>query len=98
MGRARLGLIGTSGWAEMIYLSSLADDPNGSIVHKFRVTEEGINRLTAERDRTASGLAETLGDWTSERLERFIADLERFNTDIESMTGRPWPRTGRTPH
>ncbi|MFE7760378.1 MarR family transcriptional regulator [Streptomyces sp. NPDC057438] len=25
-------------------------DPSGSIVHKFRITEEGIGRLRAERD------------------------------------------------
>ncbi|WP_430379838.1 MarR family winged helix-turn-helix transcriptional regulator [Streptomyces sp. B1-3] len=69
-------------------------DPSGSIVHKFRITEEGLSRLKAERDRTASGLDQTLSDWTPERLERFIDDLEQFNTDIERMTGRPWPRTG----
>jgi DNA-binding MarR family transcriptional regulator len=68
-------------------------DPRGSIVHKFRITEEGLSRLKAERDRTASGLDQTLSDWTPERLERFIDDLEQFNTDIERMTGRPWPRT-----
>ncbi|MEH0546749.1 MarR family transcriptional regulator [Streptomyces sp. B21-105] len=72
-------------------------DPGGSVVHKFRVTEEGRGRLKAERDRTASGLDETLSEWTPARLERFIDDLERFNTDIERMTGRPWPRTGRVP-
>jgi hypothetical protein len=64
-------------------------------VHEFRVTEEGTSRLTAERDRTASGLKETFGDWTAERLERFIDDLETFTADIERMTGRPWPRAGR---
>ncbi|MFI7301188.1 MarR family winged helix-turn-helix transcriptional regulator [Streptomyces sp. NPDC050121] len=69
-------------------------DPSGSIVHKFRITEEGLSRLKAERDRTASGLDQTLSDWTPERLERFIDDLEQFNTDIERTTGRPWPRTG----
>ncbi|MEU9272594.1 MarR family winged helix-turn-helix transcriptional regulator [Streptomyces sp. NPDC048251] len=71
-------------------------DPNGSIAHKFRITEEGFTRLTAERDISASGLAEVLQGWTPERLERFIDDLEQFNTDIERLTGRPWPRANRT--
>ncbi|MET9819965.1 MarR family winged helix-turn-helix transcriptional regulator [Streptomyces sp. NPDC006355] len=70
-------------------------DPNGSIAHKFRITDEGFSRLAAERDTTAAGLAEVLSNWTPERLERFVDDLEQFNTDIERLTGRTWPRTGR---
>ncbi|MGK5555046.1 MarR family winged helix-turn-helix transcriptional regulator [Actinomadura kijaniata] len=71
-------------------------DPNGSTTHKFRITDEGLSRLTAERDTAAAGLAEVLKDWAPERLERFIDDLEQFNTDIERLTERPWPRTART--
>lgn len=32
MGQVRVGLVGTSGWAELIYLSRMTDDPNGRIV------------------------------------------------------------------
>ncbi|MEU1106996.1 MarR family winged helix-turn-helix transcriptional regulator [Streptomyces tibetensis] len=75
-------------------------DPSGSIAHKFRITEEGLGRLAAERERTASGLAEPLSGWTPERMDRFIGDLEQFNTDIERMTGRSHARRrgpGRCP-
>ncbi|MFK0115088.1 MarR family winged helix-turn-helix transcriptional regulator [Streptomyces sp. NPDC090994] len=67
-------------------------DPNGSIARKFRVTEEGRARLHADRDAIVAGLADVLGDWPADRLRRFVADLEQFNTDIEQRTGRPWPR------
>ncbi|WP_320774498.1 MarR family winged helix-turn-helix transcriptional regulator [Streptomyces sp. CRN 30] len=67
-------------------------DPNGSVARKFRVTEEGLKRLRADRDAVVEGLADVLGDWSADRLRRFVADLERFNTDIEERTGRPWPR------
>jgi predicted dehydrogenase len=32
MGQVRVGLVGTSGWAELMYLSRLTDDPNGRIL------------------------------------------------------------------
>ncbi|MBT2411649.1 winged helix-turn-helix transcriptional regulator [Streptomyces sp. ISL-12] len=67
-------------------------DPNGSIARKFRITDEGRARLHADRDAIVAGLADVLGDWPADRLRRFIADLEQFNTDIEQRTGRPWPR------
>ncbi|MGP2436582.1 MarR family winged helix-turn-helix transcriptional regulator [Streptomyces sp. JW3] len=67
-------------------------DPNGGIARKFRITDEGRARLRADRDAIVTGLADVLGDWPADRLTRFVADLERFNTDIEQRTGRPWPR------
>jgi DNA-binding MarR family transcriptional regulator len=67
-------------------------DPDGTIARKFRITEEGTKRLAAEREAVTAGLAAVIADWPPSRLERFIGDLERFNTDIERITGRPWPR------
>lgn len=67
-------------------------DPDGSIARKFRITDEGLKRLHADRDAVVTGVASVLTDWPADRLQRFIEDLEQFNTDIESRTGRPWPR------
>jgi DNA-binding MarR family transcriptional regulator len=67
-------------------------DPNGSIARKFRITEEGGKRLRHDRAIVAAGLAMAFADWPERRLRRFISDLEQFNTDIERLTGRPWPR------
>lgn len=67
-------------------------DPEGTIARKFRITEEGARRLKADREVLTAGLAVVLADWPASRLDRFIDDLRRFNTDIERVTGRPWPR------
>ncbi|GAA3686079.1 hypothetical protein GCM10022224_058600 [Nonomuraea antimicrobica] len=67
-------------------------DPNGSVARKFRITAEGSRRLTSDRRQVVNGLAMVLTDWPPERLERFIADFQQFNEDIERLTGRPWPR------
>lgn len=69
-------------------------DPDGGTARKFRVTDAGRARLAARRDMIIDGLSGVLADWPAERLDRFIEDLRRFNTDIERLTGRPWPRTG----
>ncbi|MFC4119017.1 MarR family winged helix-turn-helix transcriptional regulator [Nonomuraea zeae] len=67
-------------------------DPNGGIARKFRITRKGAERLAAERGRLTTGVAKVLADWPSERLERFVADLEQFNMDVERLSGRIWPR------
>ncbi|MFB4193831.1 MarR family winged helix-turn-helix transcriptional regulator [Streptomyces carpaticus] len=72
-------------------------DPAGGTARKFRVTEEGRARLASQRAGIVDGLTAVLADWPADRLVRFIEDLRRFNTDIERLSGRPWPRSG-PPH
>ena len=67
-------------------------DPDGGVARKFRLTEEGMKRLAAQREEIISGLTQVVADWGPERLQRFVADLRQFNTDIERITGRSWPR------
>ncbi|MFD6528926.1 MarR family winged helix-turn-helix transcriptional regulator [Streptomyces sp. NPDC060184] len=67
-------------------------DPSGGMARKFRITPEGAQRLDVERDKNASGLGLVLEKWSAEDVERFAAYLKRFNTDIERLSGRPWPR------
>ncbi|MFC6882580.1 MULTISPECIES: MarR family winged helix-turn-helix transcriptional regulator [Actinomadura] len=67
-------------------------DPDGGIARKFRITPEGERRLDQERSETVLGLEKVLTDWTPEEVATFAACLKRFNTDIERLTGRPWPR------
>ncbi|MEV1025119.1 MarR family transcriptional regulator [Streptomyces sp. NPDC050264] len=67
-------------------------DPNGGVARKFRITQKGTDALAADRGKVVDGLAEVVTDWTPERLDRFIEDLQQFNKDIERLTGRPWPR------
>ncbi|GAA2079262.1 MarR family winged helix-turn-helix transcriptional regulator [Actinomadura alba] len=67
-------------------------DPNGGIARKFRITDEGERRLDREREVIVSGLEKILDQWTPEEVTSFAAYLQRFNTDIERLAGRPWPR------
>lgn len=67
-------------------------DPDGGIARKFRITDQGRERLKADRDIVVEGLSKVIEDWSPERLERFVGDLQQFNLDIERLTGRHWPR------
>ncbi|MEU8324428.1 MarR family transcriptional regulator [Nonomuraea sp. NPDC048881] len=67
-------------------------DPEGGIARKFRLTAEGERSLTEERERNVRGLEKVMADWSPEDVAAFAAYLRRFNTDIERLAGRPWPR------
>ncbi|MFB4279932.1 MULTISPECIES: MarR family winged helix-turn-helix transcriptional regulator [unclassified Nonomuraea] len=67
-------------------------DPEGGIARKFRVTEEGEQRLRSEREQNLRGLEKVLAGWSAEDAATFAAYLKRFNSDIERLEGRPWPR------
>ncbi|GGZ11007.1 MarR family winged helix-turn-helix transcriptional regulator [Streptomyces nitrosporeus] len=67
-------------------------DPEGGIARKFRITDEGERRLEADRSGNVSGLERVMADWTPEEVAGFAAYLRRFNTGIENLDGRPWPR------
>ncbi|WP_182903029.1 MarR family winged helix-turn-helix transcriptional regulator [Microbispora sp. H10830] len=67
-------------------------DPDGGIARKFRLTEEGERWLGEEREKNILGLEKVLAGWTAEDVAAFAAYLRRFNTDIEHLAGRPWPR------
>ncbi|MEZ0067987.1 DNA-binding MarR family transcriptional regulator [Streptacidiphilus sp. MAP12-20] len=67
-------------------------DAEGGIARKFRLTEEGVRRLEETRAELVQGFDKILAEWTPEEVEVFAACLRRFNTDIERLEGRPWPR------
>jgi DNA-binding MarR family transcriptional regulator len=67
-------------------------DPDGGIARKFRVTAEGERCLEADRAETVRGLEQIMADWSPEDVAAFAGFLKRFNTDIERLSGRPWPR------
>ncbi|SEF90258.1 DNA-binding transcriptional regulator, MarR family [Nonomuraea solani] len=73
-------------------LAERIPDPEGGIARKFRITEAGERYLDDERARNIGGLEKVLADWTAEDVTAFAAFLKRFNTDIERLAGRPWPR------
>ncbi|MEU7915392.1 MarR family winged helix-turn-helix transcriptional regulator [Microbispora bryophytorum] len=73
-------------------LAERIPDPGGGIARKFRLTDDGERWLGEEREKNILGLEKVLAGWTAEDVAAFAAYLRRFNTDIENLAGRPWPR------
>ena len=76
---------------------SLADrvpDPAGGLARKFRITDEGARRLHLDREFYREGVRTIVERWTPAEVERFEADLLRFNQAVEEIEQRPWPRPG----
>lgn len=48
--------------------------------------------LDEERDAIIGGLDKVMADWPDQDIAAFASYLRRFNTDIERLAGRPWPR------
>lgn len=73
-------------------LAERIPDPAGGMARKFRITEKGALRLEEERERTVASLGRVMADWPDADIAAFAAYLKRFNTDIERLGGRTWPR------
>lgn len=67
-------------------------DPEGGVARKFLATKAGKERLAGDRRANIRGLRKVLGDWEDKDVEALAELLGRFNADIESRDGRPWPR------
>ncbi|MFR9794877.1 MarR family winged helix-turn-helix transcriptional regulator [Streptomyces sp. MS06] len=67
-------------------------DPDGGMARKFRITVRGEHLMEEERQGIVHSLDEVMTDWPDEDIAAFAAYLKRFNTDIERIAGRPWPR------
>ncbi|GAA5707297.1 MarR family transcriptional regulator [Streptomyces avermitilis] len=67
-------------------------DPDGGMARKFRITSEGERLLDEERQGLVRSLDRVMADWSDTDIAAFASYLRRFNTDIERIGGRPWPR------
>jgi DNA-binding MarR family transcriptional regulator len=67
-------------------------DPQGGMARKFRITDLGARMLDEEREGLVRSLDQIMDDWSDADIAAFAAFLRRFNTDIERLGGRPWPR------
>lgn len=67
-------------------------DPAGGMARKFLITEEGERRLGLARAELIEGLDRVLADWSAQDMTEFVSFLKRFNSDIERLNGRVWPR------
>ena len=67
-------------------------DPDGGMARKFRITGRGAELLDAERERVVQSLDQVMKDWPEDDIAAFAGYLKRFNTGIEQISQRPWPR------
>ncbi|WP_329297749.1 MarR family winged helix-turn-helix transcriptional regulator [Streptomyces sp. NBC_00659] len=67
-------------------------DPDGGMARKFRITDEGARLLDEERQGLIDALDRVMADWPEDDIAAFASYLRRFNTGIERIGGRPWPR------
>ncbi|MGC4982354.1 MULTISPECIES: MarR family winged helix-turn-helix transcriptional regulator [unclassified Streptomyces] len=67
-------------------------DPDGGMARKFRITDEGARLLDRERQGLIDALDLVMADWPEDDIAAFASYLRRFNTGIERIGGRPWPR------
>ncbi|MFI9494461.1 MarR family winged helix-turn-helix transcriptional regulator [Streptomyces halstedii] len=67
-------------------------DPAGGMARKFRITGKGARELDEERERIVGSLDRVMADWPDAEIAAFAGYLKRFNTSIERLGGRPWPR------
>ncbi|MFF1692463.1 MarR family winged helix-turn-helix transcriptional regulator [Streptomyces sp. NPDC058257] len=67
-------------------------DPEGGMARKFRISAEGESQLDADRAEYTQGLEKVLDGWSAQDVATFAGFLQRFNSDIESLEGHPWPR------
>lgn len=67
-------------------------DPDAGIARKFRITDEGMRRLTAERAAIRAGVDKVLADWPDEDVRTLAHWLRRFNEAVEQVQNTPWPR------
>ncbi|MGB8940231.1 MAG: MarR family transcriptional regulator [Streptomyces sp.] len=67
-------------------------DPAGGMARKFRISDEGARLLDEEREGMIRSLGRVMTDWPKEDISAFAHYLRRFNTDLERIDGRPWPR------
>jgi DNA-binding MarR family transcriptional regulator len=67
-------------------------DPEGGMARKFRLTDEGLRLLDAEREGIIDILDQVMHDWSDDDVAAFAGYLRRFNNGIEALGGRPWPR------
>ncbi|WP_406151934.1 MarR family winged helix-turn-helix transcriptional regulator [Streptomyces sp. NBC_01012] len=67
-------------------------DPEGGMARKFRITDKGARLLDEERDRIVHALDRVMHDWPDDDISAFAGYLKRFNSGIEQLSKRPWPR------
>ncbi len=67
-------------------------DPDGGLAKLLRPTRSGLALLRKDRKVRHGHVAHVIEDWDPADVERLQELLALFNTSIEALEGRPWPR------
>lgn len=67
-------------------------DPDGGVAQLLRPTREGLRRLRRDREVGREQIGQVVAGWDIADIESFAELLHRFNSSIEALEGRPWPR------
>ena len=67
-------------------------DPSGAVARVLRPTSKGLEMLHHDRALLQSQVGRVLEGWDASDVEELRRLLERLNTSIETLEGRPWPR------
>jgi DNA-binding MarR family transcriptional regulator len=68
-------------------------DPAGGVAKLLRPTRRGLSLLRKDREVRHGHVARVIEDWDAGDVARFRELLALFNTSIEALEGRPWPRS-----
>lgn len=67
-------------------------DPDGGVARLLRPTRRGLEALRGDRRVAREQVGRVLEGWPADDVARLHALLEKFNSSIERLEGRPWPR------
>ena len=67
-------------------------DPSGAVARVLRPTAEGLDLLRRDRAILQTQVAQVLDGWDDSEVDTLHRMLEKLNTSIEALEGRPWPR------
>ncbi len=73
-------------------LAERFEDPEGGQARKLRLSDDGRQVLTEEREASQALLADLLADWPEQDRTDLAELLGRYNRVIEDRSGRHWPR------
>jgi DNA-binding MarR family transcriptional regulator len=67
-------------------------DPAGAVARVLRPTTKGLDLLHRDRAILQEQVGRVLEGWDTAEVDDLRRLLERLNTSIEALEGRPWPR------
>jgi DNA-binding MarR family transcriptional regulator len=68
------------------------EDPDGAVARVLRPTAKGLDLLRRDRALVQQQVGRVVEGWDRHDIDELGRLLEKLNTSIEALEGRPWPR------